>query len=201
MTALASSLDEPIPAGSVTSLLNSSRDDPAAWSALWWRVQVEVASVYARAIGRANPHPHDDPRMANAVAKIFLRQRVWKSRVHFFAFLYKTLQSVLRDEHRRATAVKRGGGQVPVALAEYDQPADDGRAAATLAVERIRTLLNRLADEHPRVHVVMEMKMQQRSWVVIAEAVGVSPAEAQHLYALGKGWLRGEFTRLEAGED
>ena len=81
MTALSPPADDPLPPpGSVTDLLNRSRDDPAAWSALWRRLQAEVADVYARAIGRAAPHPHDDPRMADAVARIFLRPRVWRSR-------------------------------------------------------------------------------------------------------------------------
>lgn len=201
MSASTSAADDLSPVGSVTALLNSSRDDPAAWAALWRRVRDEVADVYARAIGRPNPHPHDDPRLADVLSNLFLNPRVWKSRVHFFAFLYTTLQNVNYGEHRRATAVKRGGGRTPLPLADFDQPADGDRAATVKAVERIRTLLNRLAEEHPRVHLVLELKMQQRPWAAIAEAVGVSPDTASHLYEFGKGWLRAEFARLDAGEE
>jgi DNA-directed RNA polymerase specialized sigma24 family protein len=182
--------------GSVTKLLNACRDDPEAWARLWARVGTEVARIHARATGRGTD-PMDDPRFADALSRIFLEPRVWPSRAAFFAFLLRVLQNVVTDEHRRDTAAKRGGG-VPHVPMPDEGVADDAAstAARTELVESLRALMERLKDEHPTAHAVLERKLAGTPWAVIAADLGLTAEAARAYWEFARAWVRREFDRL-----
>jgi DNA-directed RNA polymerase specialized sigma24 family protein len=139
----------------------------------------------------------DDPRMIDAVAKIFLRPRIWKSRAAFFAFLLTVLQNVLRDEHRRASTVKRGGGVVHVPIMDDDLPSNHlPNSEQTDLIDTMRLLLDRLAEEHPTAHRVLERKLDRAAWADIATDLGISVEVARSQWELARAWIRREFAKI-----
>ena len=192
--------DEPPEAKSVTRLLNSCRDDPAAWGRLWGRLRHEIARVYARALGRrVQGDPMDDPKVADSISRIFLEPRVWPSREAFFGFLFKVLQNLTRDEHRRATSQKRGGGQVSHEAfpEEVVDRASPGSEQIEL-IESIQTLMSKLREDHPVAHRVLELKMDGATWKEVKEQTGLPYPRAKLQWELARAWLRSEFGHLEA---
>jgi DNA-directed RNA polymerase specialized sigma24 family protein len=181
---------------SVTQLLNTCRDDPLVWAQLWQRLRHEVARLYTTATGHvAGKRPLDEPRIVDAISNIFLSPRVWPSRAAFFAFLLRALRNAATDEHRRATAAKRGGGvtHVPLPGEGVTAPPADGDRQDLL--ESLRLKMAELEGQHPTAHAVMEGKLAGRPWADIAGAVGTSVAEAKAHWTLAVGWFRREFDR------
>jgi RNA polymerase sigma factor (TIGR02999 family) len=78
----------------------------------------------------------------------------WRSRAHFYAFASRAMRHILVDHARRARAERRGGDQVRIPLDESTMTGADG-PADVLGVDEA---VNRLAERHPRMSQVVELR-------------------------------------------
>lgn len=79
---------------------------------------------------------------------------VWPSRAHFYSFISKAMRHILVDHARRARAEKRGGDRVHIPL-DGDLQVAAGGTADVLGVDEA---LDRLAERHPRMAQVVELR-------------------------------------------
>jgi len=78
----------------------------------------------------------------------------WSDRGHFFAYAAKTMRHILIDRARRRLASKRGGEVERVDVADIAIGVDDD----SIALLELDQALTRMADEHPRLVQVLELR-------------------------------------------
>lgn len=78
----------------------------------------------------------------------------WPTRAHFYAFASRAMRHILVDQARRTHAERRGGGQVRIPLEDLEAATRDGPAD----VIGVDEALTRLADRHPRMAQVVELR-------------------------------------------
>ncbi len=118
------------------------------------------------------------------------RQVQWQSRAHFFAVAAQVMRRVLVDHARSHQAQKHGGTLVRVKMNE------DLLVAANRSLEIIalHEALERLAQAHPQVARVVDMKFfADLEGKEIAEVLGVTPGRITQLWKFGQAWLRREL--------
>jgi RNA polymerase sigma factor (TIGR02999 family) len=78
----------------------------------------------------------------------------WRDRCHFFAYAARAMRSILIDHARRRLRTKRGGGaeHVELQVQDIEQPDD------CLDLLALDEALQRLADTHPRLVEVVELR-------------------------------------------
>ncbi len=118
----------------------------------------------------------------------------WENRTHFFGFAAHVMRHVLVDHARARRRVKRGSGQVRVALDE----AIDLAEARDIAIEALDDALVALTEFDPQKSRVVELRyFGGLSIEETAEVLGVSPATVKREWTIAKAWLHRE---LYAGE-
>ena len=110
----------------------------------------------------------------------------WQDRAHFFGVVSHAMRWIVVDHARRATAGKRGGGAVEVALDSaiigFAEPATN-----VLAVDRALELLESF---NPRLARLVECRFfAGMSEEEIAEALGVSIRTVQRDWTRARAWL------------
>ena len=119
----------------------------------------------------------------------------WSNRRHFFAVASRAMRQVLVDYAERRSAVKRGGGEIHVPLAE-GRLADFGEGAAE-DVLALHAALGQLELEHPRWVRVVECRFFSGLSVdETAEVLDISPATVKRDWSHARAWLG---ARLEDG--
>jgi RNA polymerase sigma factor (TIGR02999 family) len=127
-----------------------------------------VHEAYLRLIG-----PADQPR--------------WKNQAHFFAAAAESMRRILIDAARRRKAAKRGGNRVQVDL-EPDLLAVDSTADELLALDEA---LDRLAiHDRQKAELVKLRYFAGCTLDEAAEMLGISPREADRVWAYAKTWLK-----------
>lgn len=111
---------------------------------------------------------------------------------YFLASAAQAMQRILIDHYWQETADKRGGGRERIPLTEA--------TGGTIAPPRttildIQALLPRLADEHPLVCNVVQMRVYSGCTIEeTAQALNVSVAIVKRDWAFGIAWLRDRLT-------
>jgi RNA polymerase sigma factor (TIGR02999 family) len=176
----------------VTRILSAiEHGDPSAAEQLLPLVYDELRKLAAARLAKEKPGQTLDATAL--VHEAYLRlvageaERRWKGRGHFFAAAAEAMRRILVERARRRTRVKRGGGferaeLEPSALAapEPDQE--------LLALDEA---LTRLAAEDPQSAEVVKLRYFAGFTIPeAAEALGVSPRQADFLWAFARAWLR-----------
>ena len=143
--------------GDITLLLDQwSRGDADAFA----RLMAEAYSdLHAIAHRRLMAGVHDDLATTALVHEVYLRLvrhdgGSWQSRAHFYAFASRAIRTILVDHARRANAKRRGGGAVPVEFQDHLVSGDE----AVDEVLAVNEALERLAERHPRMAKVVELR-------------------------------------------
>lgn len=110
----------------------------------------------------------------------------WQDRAHFFAIAARQLRRILIDYARSARAVKRGGGQVRVTLADIPQwigPGSDDLISIEEALSKLEEIDLRAA------HVVELRFFGGLRDKELADALGVSVATVKRDWDFARAWL------------
>lgn len=114
----------------------------------------------------------------------------WNDRGHFLAVAARAMRHLLLNYAERRRAGKRGGGQQPIPLEEFNPVAEEV-ADEVLALNEC---LQRLATVSPRqVSVVESRFFLGLSIQETAEALSVSPATVKRDWQLASAWLQREI--------
>jgi RNA polymerase sigma factor (TIGR02999 family) len=114
----------------------------------------------------------------------------WDGRGHFFAVAAEAMRRILVENARRKSRVKHGGelNRVPV---------DDAALASVPTSDLLLALdeaLTRFAAQEPEAAKIVELRyFAGLSIDEAADALGVSRATANRLWAYAKAWLRCEI--------
>jgi len=114
----------------------------------------------------------------------------WKDRAHFFAIAARSMRQVLVERARARGALKRGGGEQPVTLADEVL----GHLERSVDLLALDTALTKLAALDPKQAELVELRFF--GGLTIEEAamtMGTSPASAKRWWAFSKAWLRREL--------
>lgn len=117
-------------------------------------------------------------------------EKKWDGRGHFFAAAAEAMRRILVENARRKSRVKHGGELNRVSLGEgicVSEPTGD----VLLALDET---LTRFAVEEPEAAKIVELRyFAGLSIDEAADALGVSRATANRLWAYAKAWLRCEI--------
>jgi len=122
-----------------------------------------------------------------------IREVEWRDRAHFFAMSARLMRRILIDYARARTREKRGGGDVPVPLAEAPAvPAMPVRHADDLLA--LDEALRRLETRNERQCRVVECRCFAGLTVEeTAAALGTSSATVKRDWAFSRAWLNREL--------
>lgn len=126
---------------------------------------------------------------------------VWANRGHFWGAIHRTVERYLVDEHRRATARKRGGGwkrlplEVAVGeLANYDRVVDGDIPALFAALRHLEDTAP-LTAAVVRHRYLIGMTVRQT-----ATCLGIAPRTVDNHWKFGRTRLRQHLAAHDAGE-
>jgi RNA polymerase sigma-70 factor, ECF subfamily len=132
-----------------------------------------------------------------AYLKLIDQQRVdWQNRAHFFAIAARLMRRILIDDARARLREKRGGSVARVPVDEVAVPQPDAAVDVVDLLELDRALveLERLDPEQAKI---VELRFFGGLTVEeTAAVVGASPATVKREWAVAKGWLHRELTRV-----
>ena len=115
------------------------------------------------------------------------RQSNWQNRAHFMAIAASVMRRVVVDHARNRKSQKRGGGAVPVTLA--DAPARQEASRIDWLV--LHDALEALSEINPLAARVVELKyfagMTQEE---MSEALNISRATVTRRWRFARAWLR-----------
>jgi len=179
--------------GEVTALLKAWRDgDERARERLIERVYSTLRQMAGAKLRRERRGQTLDA--TGLVHEAYVRlagtaQVDWRDRSHFFAIASICMRRVLVDRARTRLAAKRDPAEFLVTHAV---------STAAIRPEELLDLdraLDRLADEHPRLARVVEMRyFAGLENAEIAEATGVSERTVKRDWAFARAWLLRELS-------
>jgi RNA polymerase sigma-70 factor, ECF subfamily len=109
-----------------------------------------------------------------------------RSRAYFFAAAARAMRQVLVDAARRRNRIKRGSGEAPLDLSDYQVAVDDFAAE----LDDLDEALTRLAALFPRQARVVECRFfGGLSVEETAEALDLAPRTVKRDWALARAWL------------
>jgi RNA polymerase sigma factor (TIGR02999 family) len=113
-----------------------------------------------------------------------------KSRGYFFAAVARAMRQVLVDAARRRGRFKRGGGEPPLNLEDFQVAVDD----FATELRDLDEALERLATQFPRQARVVECRFfGGLSVEETAEALELAPRTVKRDWALARAWLYREL--------
>lgn len=114
----------------------------------------------------------------------------WESQVHFFRTASRVMRDVLVDYARRQRAAKRGGGEAPASLEDFE----DLPAMNADEVLGVAEALERLENLDPRQAGIVELRYFVGLNVEeTAEVLEISPRTVKREWATARAWLQREF--------
>ena len=120
----------------------------------------------------------------------------WKDPAHFFGIAARAMRQVLVDHARRRGRAKRGGDWQRTTL---DASSIAGVTGATVEILDIHRALERLAEAHPDLERLVEMRffagLENRE---IASAIGLSERTVERHWRFARAWLLRELEPPEA---
>jgi RNA polymerase sigma-70 factor, ECF subfamily len=182
------------PSLDVTRMLREwSAGDPSAADRLLPVLYDELhrlASSYLRR--ERTGHTLQSTALVNeAWMKLAEQSAPWQNRAHFLGVAAQAMRRILVDHARRKSALKRGGAEVRVTLADVAAP--DGREVDLVHLDEA---LERLAALDARQAKMVTMRFFAGLTVEeTAEALGVSEKTVKRDWAAAKAWLHRELAR------
>lgn len=120
----------------------------------------------------------------------------WNSRNHFFMAAATAMRRILIESARRRQAAKRGSGQAPLDLDEWEIPSpapdDDQLLAVNEALEKL-ALVDARKAELVKLRFFAGLNLGEA-----ASVLGISGATAKRHRAYARAWLYQEIERLRA---
>ncbi|MBL8210915.1 MAG: sigma-70 family RNA polymerase sigma factor [Bryobacterales bacterium] len=117
----------------------------------------------------------------------------WQNRAHFYGVAARLMRQILVDFARARATVKRGQGDLPLALSAVDLAAE---AADSVDLLDVDAALQELAQLHPRQANVVELRffagLENRE---VAACLGISDDTVLRDWRMARAWL---FARLHA---
>jgi len=114
------------------------------------------------------------------------RDRTWQNRAHFFGAAAEAMRRILIERARRKSRIKRGGGQIPLNIEDFE-------VAATTPDERVLLIeesLQRLESQEPKLARVVTLKFfGGLTNQEVAETLGVTERTVLNHWAYAKAWL------------
>lgn len=113
----------------------------------------------------------------------------WKSRAQFYSVAARMMRNILVDHARRRRAVKRGGGEKPVTLADVG-------SAFSPDVLMVHDALQRFATEHERQAQVVELRFfggltaDETAEVLRQKGVECSLRTVERDWRFARAWLQ-----------
>ena len=112
--------------------------------------------------------------------------RTWQNRGHFFGAAAEAMRRILIENARRKHALKRGGGQIRVDIADLDFP----EASPDDKILLIDDALQKLQIESPEKARIVVMKFfGGLTNQEIAEHLGTAERTVERQWAFAKAWL------------
>lgn len=117
--------------------------------------------------------------------------QTWEGRAHFFGAAAEAMRRILIDRVRKKRAVRHGGDQQRVDVADIDLPAP----ASDDQVLAINEALDKFANEHPE-----EARLVKLRYFVgmtndeAAQALDISPRTARNYWTHARAWLYREIS-------
>jgi RNA polymerase sigma factor (TIGR02999 family) len=184
--------------GDVTRLLHSaSEGDSAALRQVLGLLHERLRGIARRQLaGEETGHTLETDGL---VHEAYLRLQgldhfQWRDRQHVLAMAARTMRRVLIDFAEQRRALKRGGGEIALALEEADAAASmlDRHAEELHALDEA---LARLAELNPRQSQVVECRFfVGLSLEETAEALDVSLATVKRDWTAARAWLNRELS-------
>ena len=175
----------------ITHILSAiERGDPKAAADLLPHVYDELRKLAAARLSEEKP---GQTLQATAlVHEAYLRlvggdqPQDWNGRGHFFAAAAEAMRRILVDNARRKHSKKRGGDRVRLNLDQF-AAADSERADDVLDID---DALVGLATADPQAAELVKLRyFAGLSIPQAADALGVSPRNADFLWAYARAWL------------
>ena len=142
-----------------------------------------VHEAYLRLVGGAREG--EAPGEGEAPA-----EQHWDGRGHFFAAAAEAMRRILVDNARKKRSVKHGGGLVRRGLEEAEVPAPEPREDL-LALDEALTRF--AATDRTSANLVQLRYFGGLSIPEAAQALGISPRQADRLWAYARAWLHQEI--------
>jgi RNA polymerase sigma factor (TIGR02999 family) len=112
--------------------------------------------------------------------------RTWQNRAHFFGAAAEAMRRILIERARRKSRVKRGGGQAPLNIEDFELAA----ATPDERVLLIEEALQRLESQEPKLGRVVTLKFfGGLTNQEVAETLGVTERTILNHWAYAKAWL------------
>lgn len=180
------------PAPTVTTLLERWRSgDAGALDELTPIIYDDLRRIAARYLKSERPgHTLQATALVNeAYARLAESDMAFQDRAHFLAIAARTMRHILTDFGRARRSQKRGGGVVPVTLAE-----DRVGATPSADIIDLDDALQTLASLDERKSDVLVLHyFGGMTYDEIAVAVGISAATVDRDLRLAKAWLANEL--------
>jgi RNA polymerase sigma factor (TIGR02999 family) len=181
----------------VTQILGAMQQgDPKASEELLPLVYQELRRLAAHKM--ANESPGQTLQPTALVHEAWLRlvgaeQQTWQNRAHFFGAAAEAMRRILIDNARRKKALRHGGGQRRLDIADVDLAAestDDELLAVHEALAKFATKDVRKAEL---------VKLRYFAGLTIEEAaqvLNISEPTAKRWWAYARAWLFGEINAM-----
>ena len=118
-------------------------------------------------------------------------ERTWQNRAHFFGAAAEAMRRILIEHARRKSAVKHGGGQQRLDIADLECAAQSPDENILL----IEEALEKLAKEHPeRAKIVVMKFFGGMTNEEVAAALGVGERTVYRHWECAKLWLFDELS-------
>jgi RNA polymerase sigma factor (TIGR02999 family) len=184
------------PRSDVTELLQRwSSGQREALDQLLPQVYAELRRLAASYFRRERPHHTLQPTalVHEAFVKLVDQRAVrWQNRAHFFGIAAQLMRRILVDHARARDAAKRGAGEAPLPLEEWQLTAP----GVDLEILALDEALTRLASMDPRQSRVVELRFfAGLTMDETAEVLQVSPATVGREWTLARAWLYAEIGR------
>jgi RNA polymerase sigma factor (TIGR02999 family) len=183
-------------ASNITQLLvNWSDGDQAALNQLMPLVYEELRRL-AESYLRRQPYHHTlQPTVLvhEAYLRMVDQQSVnWENRAQFYGMAATLMRRILVDHTREKMAVKRGGGEFRLSLAQADRFSQD----EDVDLIALDDALNDLAALNPQHSRIIELRYFGGLTIEEAAAVlGVSHATIERGWTMARAWLRRELSK------
>ena len=181
--------------GELTQIMDAiARGDAQAAGQLLPQVYDELRRLAAQRLAQEPSGQTLDP--SDLVHEAYVRlvgddpARPWDNRGHFFAAAAEAMRRILVERARAKRRLKRGGGRVRVIL-------DPALIAGPEASDDLLVLdeaLEKLAGHDPQVAALVNLRyFAGLTNKQAAEALGISPRQADFHWAFARAWLMAEL--------
>jgi len=120
--------------------------------------------------------------------------RTWENRAHFFGAAAEAMRRILIERARRKSRIKRGGGQVPLNIEDFELAA----ATADERVLLIEESLQQLESHEPELARIVTLKFfGGLTNQEVAETLGVTERTVLNHWGYAKAWLIRDISKQQ----